>query len=247
VALARTTRRGTAERAAGPPARPRAEPSQAARILGLQRHAGNRAVAGAITRQRAVQRGPVKAEETSPTETGAEASGLGDIACHVLPDAAVVALVRAYFAVRYPRASDALVHYLEGGGRDFPVNLTEMLLDNPRAKERVAKHIGGGHQVGDAGQWIDKTSGGAPIRQSDYDSEDWRLALGGIDQVDWEIVAGPARDGSMRVRISIVDPYEWHPDEDRGTQCLHETMERQKQKGARNYNAVGTGDVQLTV
>jgi hypothetical protein len=60
-------------------------------------------------------------------------------------------------------------------------------------------------------------------------------------------VAGPAADGSMRVRISITDPYEWHPDEDRGTQCLHQTMERQKQKGAADYNAVGSGDVQLTL
>jgi hypothetical protein len=137
------------------------------------------------------------------------------------------------------------VHYLEGGGAEWPINVTEMLLTNPRAKERIARHIGSGHAVGDRGQWRDTTTGGAPIRQVDYDVEDWRLALGGVDEVNWEIIAGPAADGSMRVQISIVDPYEWHPDEDRGTQCLHETMERQKLKGAANYNAVGTGDVQL--
>src|SRR5215218_9227784 len=128
MAFARTTARSPARRSVSSQAPVRCEHLQADRILALQRHAGNHAVAAAIARQRTLQRDPEKAEETSPTESGAEGSGLGDIACNVLPDSAVVALVRAYFATFYSRASNALVHYLQGGGADFPINVTELLL-----------------------------------------------------------------------------------------------------------------------
>ncbi|MEU2258412.1 hypothetical protein ABZ540_35190 [Nocardia xishanensis] len=213
-------------------------------ILALQRAAGNRAVADHMT-QLTVQRRAEKAEEASPTEEGGVVGGLGVIACDVLPDAAVVGLVRGYFAVRYSHASQALVQYLERGGVQWDFNAAEYFLANPRAKTRVASKIGGGHAVGAKGSLVDRTAENAVIRQVDYDSEDWRLALGNIDQVDWEIIAGPAADGSYRVRLTMIDPYEWHPDEDRGTQCLHRVMENKKKTGAANFVAVGKCDLQL--
>lgn len=41
------------------------------------------------------------------------------------------------------------------------------------------------------------------------------------------------------VTLSLHDPYQWHPAEDRGSQCLHEVMERRKQHGAKEYNCGG--------
>ena len=89
------------------------------------------------------------------------------------------------------------------------------------------------------------TSETTPIKQTDYDSDDWLLALGNIDRVDWEILAGPANDGAYTVDLTIIDHYEWHPDEGRVTSCPHKLMEAQKANGANNFDARGTGIVKL--
>jgi hypothetical protein len=182
-------------------------------------------------------------EESAPTEGGAEESGVGDATCELLPDAAVVALVRAYFAVRYPLASRHLVHYLEGSGSPFIEDVPGLFAANPRGTTRVAEQIRSRGGSG-SGQLIGRTVDTAVIRQRDYDSDDWRLSLGGIDQIDYQ-VGEQGTDGKTAVTLSLHDPYQWHPAEDRGSQCLHEVMERRKQHGAREYMCEGTGVVRL--
>jgi len=87
-----------------------------------------------------------------------------------------------------------------------------------------------------------------PIRQSDYNSEDWRLSIGNVDEVRYEILTEPDASGNAQVRISIRDPYEWHPAEARDTQCLHRVMEAQKaERGARDFTSVGSAVVTLRV
>jgi hypothetical protein len=233
-------------------------------LLALQATSGNRAVAAALNVQRcggdtlcgceeeaaelakiSVQRDrrATQDEESAPSEGGAEESGLSDLTCELLPDAAVVALVRAYFALRYPLASRHLVHYLEGSGTPFIEDIPGLLAANPRGAERIAEQIRARGGSG-SGQLIGRTTDTAIIRQRDYDSEDWRLSLGGIDQFDYE-VGERNDDGTTTVTLSLHDPYQWHPAEDRGSQCLHEVMERQKQKGAQEFNSEGTGTVRL--
>ena len=176
----------------------------------------------------------------APTEGGAEESGLSDIACELLPDFAVVAAVRAYFAMRYPLASLHLVHYLDGSGAPFVEDLRGLFAANPRALTRVAQQVR--DQGGNSGSLTGLTSETAVIRQRDYDSEDWRLSLGNVDRIDFELGEERA-DGQTAVTLSLRDPYQWHPDEDRGDKCLHQTMERQKAKGAKDYISEGTGVV----
>ncbi len=244
-------------------------------LLALQRSAGNRAVAAAMPApqqtpliQRCgagkscpcmqkkvdddidtgavahVQRsGADQDERNAPTEGGAEESGLGDAACTLLPDYVIVRMVRAYFALRYPLASRHLVHYLDGSGANFTEDITALFGANPRAAGRVAEQIRGQGGSG-SGSLVGRTFDTAVIRQRDYDSEDWRLSLGGIDQFDYEV--GEQRDdGKTNVQLTLTDPYEWHPAEDRGSQCLHATMEAQKAKGAKDYTCVGSATVAL--
>jgi len=89
---------------------------------------------------------------------------------------------------------------------------------------------------------------GPPIQQQDYDSEDWRLSLGNVDEIRYEVVGDPDQNGDAEVRITIRDPYAWHPGEHRGTQCMHRVMESQKERhGARDFISVGTATVGLRV
>lgn len=158
----------------------------------------------------------------------------------MLPDFAVVRLVRLYFAVRYPLASRHLVHYLAGSGAPFQEDVPGLFTANPRALARVAEQVR--NQGGNSGSLVGLTPETAVIRQGDYSSDDWLLSLGNVDQIDFELGEKQA-DGQTAVTLSLHDPYQWHPDEDRGDQCLHQTMERQKAKGAKDYNCEGTGVV----
>lgn len=189
--------------------------------------------------EQVVQRsGADQDEEMAPTEGGAEESGLSDIACSVMPDSSVVWLVRRYFSARYPLAARHLAHYLEGSGEDFEEDVQGLFAANPRALARVAEQIGSQRSGSLHGTTVET----AVVRQRDYDSENWRLSLGGIDQIDFEVGDAQA-DGRREVTLTLRDPYQWHPGEDRGDQCIHRAMERQKAKGAREYFSVGTGTV----
>jgi hypothetical protein len=86
-----------------------------------------------------------------------------------------------------------------------------------------------------------------PITQGDYDDQDWRNSIGNVDRLDWTIVASPDAAGNATVRISLADPYAWHPKEARITQCVHQAIENMKSQGAQEYMARGTGDVVLNL
>lgn len=182
-------------------------------------------------------------------ESGDEAAPVGDMLCEIMPDSWVVASVKAYFGLRYPTAKKHLDYYLAGKGGEYHINVSKMFRDNPTISKKIAKDIK--EHGGRSGKFYGVGHGGfdpeplPPIRQSDYDSEDWRLALGNIDEVNFEILGEPDNDGNTLVQIEIRDPYEWHPKEDRGTQCLHETMEAQKKNGAKDFLAVGSATIRL--
>ena len=94
----------------------------------------------------------------------------------------------------------------------------------PRAASRVAGIIR--HEGISTGIYRGPDPVTAPIRQADYNSENWRLSHGNIDQISWEILGDPDSNGYALVRITIRDPYHWSPDDDRNTDCIHEVMER---------------------
>ena len=47
------------------------------------------------------------------------------------------------------------------------------------------------------------------------------------------------------VHVRLWDKYEWNPQENRNTQCIHLAMEQAKQLGAKDFWEVGEGDVLL--
>jgi hypothetical protein len=242
-------------------------------VLALQRSVGNGAVAAMLTRKPimvsrcgpdhpdcgcadidqdapdSVDPTPIQRSESSteanegnPSEIGAEGGAISEATCTLLPDAAVVQLVLGYFRILYPRAYRHLRHYLDGSGADFVEDVESLFALNPRAGTRIAGLIR--DRAGDSGRLEGTTTSTAVIRQQDYDDSDWRLSIGGVDRFDYEVVDRDS-SGIATVDLTLSDPYQWHPAEDRGSQCLHETMERQKAKGAREFTATGTGRVRL--
>lgn len=236
---------------AAAPRQRRPVPPAVAHLLGLQAAAGNRAVTHLLgvppaTRRATVQRsegGETTGEEGSeshPSE-GAEGGVIGEALCSVMPDSWVVTQTKIYFHRFYHRAWQHLQHYLYGNGADYPEDVADLFRSNPRAGARVGRLIGSQN----SGQLLDRTMSGAPIRQVDYDSEDWRLSIGGVDQIDFDVIEPAGADGVGTVRVTVTDPYSWHPQEDRGTQCLHQAMQNAQNDGARNYTSVGTAEVRL--
>src|SRR5688572_4361929 len=98
-------------------------------------------------------------------------------------------------------AYDHLIAYLSGTGeRPYDEPIEQFFADNPRAARRVADHI---RNAGTrSGIWRSENPESAPIRQRDYDNQDWLLSLGNIDEVQWELLGEIGRDGCAMVRIS---------------------------------------------
>jgi Domain of unknown function (DUF4157) len=174
-----------------------------------------------------------------------------EAACAVLDDEEIYGLFINFYFSSQPNAQKHLEHYVKGGGKDYTENVQDLLGANPRIRSRIVKLI-------DEQMTADPTTTsntivgkGAddgenpPIRQSDYDSEDWRNANGNIDEVSWQVIGAydPAR--ANKFQISITDPYTWHPLEKRPTQCLHEAFERLKSKSAADYITRGTAEIVL--
>ena len=83
-----------------------------------------------------------------------------------------------------------------------------------------------------------KIGGGAkkgviPIPQSIYSNQDWRYALGAIS-MNWEL----DKDQSYII-FWFIDKYDWHPEEARRTQCVHQAAENLKKEGAKEYKMIG--------
>jgi hypothetical protein len=91
------------------------------------------------------------------------------------------------------------------------------------------------------------------IEQSDYISQDFRFALGAIDQLDLEIDFGAGT-----VHAWFQDRYEWHPfypglytafpdDGARDTNCVHAALVELKSSGAADFWMKGETTVPLGV
>jgi|GEM_PF-1007576 len=166
-----------------------------------------------------------------------------------------------------PNARAHLRHYRRGGGAAYAEpQLSDLFNANPRIRSRVFDAIGRQLQArphADSGSIIGRgvdDGNPPPISQADYDSEDWLNANGNIDEVHWQLdedynpydnretddrayLLRALRRGSVfliRVRVSIRDPYTWHPHEQRPTQCIHQAMERLKASGAADYITTGS-------
>jgi hypothetical protein len=122
-----------------------------------------------------------------------------------------------------------------------------MLTEDAGVKARIEGGIAGrGTPSGRLDDWV---------TQPHWSTKNWLYALGNVDVFKYEILqddAGKASnaaaaDGTALVRVSIQDPYEWHPDEFRQIPCLHTGLEAMKAGGAADFIAMGEGVVRLKV
>lgn len=173
--------------------------------------------------------------------------------CSCLPDRIITAIAQHVYLAGQPLAQRHLEHYLTGGGRDFIEDINDLFRRNPTIANNVAAQIaeqsdggrvksgvleGGGDLPGGG-----KLPGFPPITQADYDDQDWRNSIGNVDRLEWVLVSGPDAAGNATVIVKLADPYAWHPQEARLTQCVHQAIENMKSQGAKEYMARGTGVV----
>ena len=149
-----------------------------------------------------------------------------------------------------PNAYRHLYHYRNGKGANYTEDVQQLFSSNPRVAYRIAKlideQIKGGASLNGVivGKGMDDDTT-PPIRQSDYDSDDWRNANGNIDQVSWSLIGAYNPRSQNTFIITLIDPYTWHPNEKRPTQCIHQAMERLKSAGAADYMTIGSGIITL--
>ncbi len=170
-----------------------------------------------------------------------------------------------------PNARRHLHHYRYGNGSVYPEDVRSLLNANPKIRSRVFTLIGAQlrqNPRADSGRIVGKgvdDGGEPPIRQQDYDSDDWLNANGNIDEVTWSLAGDynpydnretderlyflrSLKRGSVfmiNVQVGIRDPYTWHPLESRPTKCIHEAMERLKSSGAAEYITRGETTVAM--
>ncbi len=173
-------------------------------------------------------------------------------ACYALTDEQLYRLFVDYYFMFQPNAKAHLVHYRIGQGTIYRENVDALFVANPRIRTRIARlihqQITGSRTTLLSGVLIGRgvDDGQAPpIRQQDYDSEDWRNANGNIDEVRWSLVGTYNPRGYNSFNITVHDPYEWHDQEGRATQCIHAAFVRLKRQGAADYISEGTARVLL--
>ena len=169
--------------------------------------------------------------------------------CITHTDEGVYEFIRDHYFSDQPNARSHIIHYRTGGGSNYSEHVSNLFSANPRVRSRIASLIGAQINAGATnGSLIGRGADDGrepPIRQSDYDSEDWRNSNGNIDEVDWRLTGSLNSSGYNQFEISINDPYTWHPQENRPTQCIHEAMENLKSNGAADYITTGTETVSL--
>ena len=171
--------------------------------------------------------------------------------CKTHSDQGIYEYFRDHYFSDQPNAKAHLIHYRMNKGVNYKEDVKALFDANPRVRTRISMLIviqGGVTKGATSGVLAGKGADDGkepPIRQSDYDSDDWRNANGNIDEVRWKLVGAFDPKGNTTYEITVVDPYTWHPAEDRPTQCIHAAMERLKASGAADYITMGTANVVL--
>lgn len=136
------------------------------------------------------------------------------------------------FVADCPHASATLEHYLTGGGTPMRYSMQEF---HDQSKFSSVVH--------------DYTPLDGTPYVSTYNAKgggkDWEYTFGEIDYVSIQLVdkSDPAR---AKVRVTLNDPYQWHPDELRGSMPVHFAMEVMKQYGAKEFMQYDDGKLVVT-
>ena len=166
-----------------------------------------------------------------------------------------------------PNALRHLQHYRHGGGVPYLEDVRTLFILNPTISARIFTKIGSDLRQNphrDSGSYVEYDVNRVlnhPIRQFDYDSQDWLNSNGNINELHWRLegeynpydnretddrayyLRASRGFPHLSVQISIIDPYTWHPLQERSSQCIHQAMERLKTSGAMDYITVGTANI----
>jgi hypothetical protein len=177
-------------------------------------------------------------------QTGTRAKA--ECACAVFTPAQVLLAARTFEMNGQPLAIAHLDHYTGGGGADFieDTNLDDLMNQDAGARGVVARAIGSA----DRGQVF--------IQQSHYSIENFRLAFGGIDRVDYKVDRA-----ASTVDVWFKDRYDFHPagfghtnmgtgdfaPPGRETNCVHHAAVEEKSNGAADYWMIGHATLPLSL
>ena len=144
-------------------------------------------------------------------------------------------LLLKFLELEGPDCAEHYRHYLDGKGGFFEEHhFTTFLMEEPIVRsmlvERIVERLRNNESEAEFRNLISQYS---------YKSLNWQYSLQSIDLLYFHVVK---RDGNRTmVRIGIVDPYEWHPDElFRPALCVHTWSELAKGAGARDFVSVGS-------
>ncbi len=147
------------------------------------------------------------------------------LVCDLTPSDIGILMMGFAYLNGYPDAQKMLWYYFTGNGNDLEVDTELVFKEDDKLKtfvlSSIVSQIAKGHKDGKIN-----------VRQENYGNQNWRNAFGSIN-VHWKLV-------NKRLELWIQDKYEWHPDELRISQCVHQAMNRAKEYGAKAFNYHGT-------
>lgn len=129
-----------------------------------------------------------------------------------------------------PEAQKALWHYFTGNGAVVEVDTGKVLREDTDFKKNVFAGILAQKNKG-------KNSGRVNIQQNQYSNSNWRDTFGAV-WVDWAFRSPYIID--IWISNSADNEYQWHPDDPRHSQCIHQAMDRAQKYGAQKFRFSGT-------
>ncbi len=185
-----------------------------------------------------------------------------ELVCDCLPDVVVVWLARNVYLSGKPLAQAHVDHYLHGGGADYPEDVATFIRTDAGARGAVIRQINeAGSGQTDYGHGF---TDNAIVRQTEYQNQDYRMAFGNIccpnatgeppGYLRFTVLDTPeararnrAAGNTAQVRLVMHDPYGWHPEEERISQCIHRAFENRKAHGAADFMQVGEATIDLEI
>jgi hypothetical protein len=159
--------------------------------------------------------------------------GIVELACAVSSDYYTLKLAKyVYFPINgvFNHGHKHLDHYLAGTGASMRVDLGRVLREDSKVKSKV-------YQVVRDNLWEGKGSIG--VTQFDYSNTDWHFAIGGM-YISWRVVE------SAKIKLWFENKYQWHPEEHRVSQCVHEAaIALQKKMNAKDYMMYGETEIYI--
>jgi hypothetical protein len=152
-------------------------------------------------------------------------------------EVAIFAMARVIAAG--PLAASLFAHFLRGSGTEVTIDVGDMIKRSSGVRAKIRQSVMKG---GDTGT--------LRIEQSDFKNEDLQFAYGAIDCVRWT-VEKPApknwrKNPATRIKIEMLDYYEFHPARTGVSQCAHAACVELVARGsAKNFWTSGSAVVTL--